>query len=103
MPKHSINSSSKLFSCSMRAMYNRSHCSKKKLLMLKSYITGIDKSILPKKYQENIFSEKLVNQLYAWIENHPRVVHSPNVKDSLFLKVNGTIVKKQKHLLKISV
>ena len=27
----------------------------------------------------------------------------PNVKDSLFVKINGTIVKNQKHILQISV
>ena len=35
--------------------------------------------------------------------NYPRVIHSHNVKDSLFVKINGTIVNKQKHILKISV
>ena len=30
-------------------------------------------------------------------------MHHANVKDSLFVKNNGNIVKKQKHLLKISV
>ena len=71
--------------------------------MLKSYIPGINISVLPKKHYENIFSEKLVNELHSWIENHPRVINSPNVKNSLFVKIKGTIVKKQKHILQISV
>ena len=50
-----------------------------------------------------MFSEKIINELHAWIKNHPRVIHSPNVKDSVFVKINGTLVKKQKHLLRISV
>ena len=35
--------------------------------------------------------------------NHPHIIHSPNVKDSVFVKINGNIVKKQKHILQISV
>ena len=42
---------------------------------------------------------KLVNELHAWIENHPHVIHYPNVKDSLFFKINDTLVKKQNLLL----
>ena len=67
----------------------------KKRLMSKSYIPGINTSILPKKYDENIFSEKLVNELYAWIKNHPHVINYPNVKDSFFVKINGTILMKE--------
>ena len=66
----------------MRAMYNRVHRAKKSL-MLKPYMNRINKSILPKKYDEQKFSDKLVNELHAWIENHPRSIHPPppNVKD----------------------
>ena len=53
----SINSLSKLFSCSIRAMYNKVHRAPKKRLMLKSYILGISASVLPKKHHENIFSK----------------------------------------------
>ena len=70
---------------------------------MQSYIPGINTSIFPKQYFENIFTEKLVNELHSWIENHPNVIHSSNVKDSLFVKINGTIVRKQKHLPQISV
>ena len=70
--------------------------------MLKLYIPGINTSILPKKHDENIFSEK-INELNYWIENHPHVIHLPNVKDSLFVKINGTILKKHKHLPQISL
>ena len=60
-------------------------------------------SIFSKKHNKNIFFEKLVNELYSCIENHPHVIHPANVKDSLFVKINCTIVKKQKHLLQTSV
>ena len=75
----------------------------KKRLVLKSYLPRINTSIFPKQHYDNIFSGKLVNTLHAWIENHPRVIHSPNEKYSLFVKFNGTLVKKHNHLLKISV
>ena len=55
-----IKSSSTLFSCSIRAMYNRVYCDKNKRLMLKSFIPAINKSIFPNKNDENIFS-------YQWI------------------------------------
>ena len=29
------------------------------------------------------------------------MIHSPNVKDSLFVKINGTLVNKQRNLLQI--
>ena len=48
-------------------------------------------------------SRKLINKLHAWIENHPHAIHPPNVKDSVFLKINGFMVKKQKHLLQMPV
>ena len=51
----SIKSSSTLFSCSIRAMYNRVHRAQSKRLILKSYINGINTSILPKKHNENMF------------------------------------------------
>ena len=63
--------------------------------MLNSFIPEINTSIFPKTKYESIFSEKLINQLNAWIENHPHVIHSPNVKDSGFVKINGTLVKKK--------
>ena len=50
----SINSSSKLFSCSILAMYNRVNSAQNKRIMLKSYIYGINTSILPKKHYENL-------------------------------------------------
>ena len=80
-------------------MYNIFHRAQNKRLMLKSYNTGINTPILPKKHDGNIFSEKLVDELNSWIENH--VIHSSNLKDSLFVKINDTLVKKQKYLLQI--
>ena len=47
--------------------------------------------------------QKPVNELHDWIENHPQVIHYPNVSDSLFFKINDNLVKKQKHILQISV
>ena len=67
-------------------MYNIVHRAQNKCLVLKSYIPRIDTSILPKKHYENIFSEKM-------IENNPSVIHSPNVKYSLFVKIHGILVK----------
>ena len=31
------------------------------------------------------------------------IIHSPNIKDSVSVKINGTLVKKQKYIIKISV
>ena len=84
-------------------MYNRVHCDQKQRLMLKSFIPAINTSIFPKKHYENIFSEKLINELHAWVENFPDVIHPTNLKDSVFVKNNGSLIKKQNHLLQISV
>ena len=54
IPTSLINSSSKLFSCSIRAMYNRVHRAQNQRLVLKSFIPEINKSIFPKKNYENI-------------------------------------------------
>ena len=62
--KSSIKSSSTLFSCLVCAMHNISHCSKKSL-MFKSYIPGVNTSILPKKHYKNIFYERIVNELHT--------------------------------------
>ena len=84
-------------------MYNRVHCAQNQRLVLKSFILSINTSIFPMKHYEDIFSEKLINELHAWIENHPHVIDSPSLKDSVFVKINGTLVSKQRHLLQISV
>ena len=63
----------------------------------------INTSIFPKKHYEDIYFEQLINELHAWIENHPHVIHSPKVKYSVFIKINDTLVNKQKNLLQISV
>ena len=84
-------------------MHNRVHYNQNKSLMLKSYIPGINTSILPNQNYEYIFTEKLVNELHAWVENYPHVIHPPNVKYSFLLKVNCTILKKQKHIPKMTV
>ena len=60
----SIKSSSTLFSCSIRTMYNIVHCAQRKSLTLESYIPGINTSIFPKKHDANIFSK---NQLMTYM------------------------------------
>ena len=84
-------------------MYNRVNHDPKQGLTLKSYIIGIKTSIFAKRYYDNIFSEKLVNELHEWIDKFPNAAQSSNVSYSLIFKINVTIVKKQKHILKISV
>ena len=58
---YSVNSSSLLFSFSICAMFNRVSRAKNQLLMLKSYIPGINLLIYPKIHYGNLLSEKLVN------------------------------------------
>ena len=58
----SINSSSTLFCCLIHAMCIIFHHAKENIL--KSYTPGINTSILLKKHYENIFFEKLVNELH---------------------------------------
>ena len=60
--------------------------------MLNSYIPGMNTSLFPKRHNDNIFTEKLVNGLHDWIENHPHLIPPPNVSDSLFFKIDGTLV-----------
>ena len=48
---YSINSTSTLFSCSIRAIYNRVHYAQNKPLVLKLYIPEINTSILPGLFQ----------------------------------------------------
>ena len=55
--------------------------------------------IYPKIYYTFLFYEKLVNTLHECIEKNPHVIQYQNVSYSLFVKINGTIVKKQKHLV----
>ena len=76
-----------LFSCSIHAMFNRVNRSGKQRLMLNSYLPGINTSNFPKRHYENIFSEKLVNELHECIKNHPNVIHSSNASDSLFVNL----------------
>ena len=57
----------------------------------------------PKRHYNNIFSEKLVNKLHYWIEKHPHLILPPNVSDSLFVKINGTLVKNHNYIPQISV
>ena len=71
--------------------------------MLYSYLPGINTPIFQKINYNNIFSEKLVYELQAWIENHPCSIHYTTASDSLLVKINGTLVNKQKHLPQISV
>ena len=68
--------------------------------MLKSFIPVISVSIFPKIHYENIFYEKDINNLHACIENKPHLIHSPNAKDSVFVKINGTMINKQSIYIK---
>ena len=47
--------------------------------------------------------DKKVNELHDWIEKHPHIIQYQNISDPLFVKINYTLVKKQKNLLQISV
>ena len=71
--------------------------------MFKPYIPRINSLVYPNIYYEILFYEKIVNALHDWIEKHPYVIQSKKISDSLFVKINGTLVKKQKHMLQISV
>ena len=71
--------------------------------MLKSYIPGVNSSVFPMQHHNNIFPEILVNGLHEWMEKHPNVIQFPNISYSLFVKINGTLVKKQKHIIQVSV
>ena len=98
-----VNSLSILFSCSLRAMYNRVNCTKKQHLMLKSYPPGINTWVFLNRYYNNILDGKLVNELHDLTEKHPQVILLPKVSDSLFVKIILNLVKKQNITLQISV
>ena len=57
----------------------------------------------PKRHYYIFSSGNIVNEFNNWIEKHPRVIQYLNVSDSRFVKLNGTMVNKHKHLIKISV
>ena len=59
----SVKSSSTFF-CIICEMHNRVNCDQKQCLMLKSYLSENNTSIFPKRHSNNIFSEKLVNELH---------------------------------------
>ena len=86
------------FLCSVRAMYNRVHHNQKQCLVLKSYIPRID-SWMGSKIKYNHSSENLVSELHNWIKKNLYVLQSPNLLYSIFVKFNGNILKKKKHLL----
>ena len=67
VPTYSVKSSLKLFSCSIHAIYLRSNRAKKQCLMLKPHPPGINTSNFPKRHNDNIFYEKLINELHFWI------------------------------------
>ena len=55
---YSAKSLSKLFSCSLRKMYNIFHLYQRQRLMLRSYITGIDSMIGPNRYHSFFILKK---------------------------------------------
>ena len=57
-----------------------------------SFLQLIHQYFLLKKWKYLFW--KIINDLHAWIKNHPHVIHPPNVKDSVFVKISGTMVKK---------
>ena len=77
----SVKSSSTFFSCSICAIYNRLSCDKKQFLMFNSYLPGVNTSNNPRRHYDNIFSQKLVDELHDCIEIQPHVIHSINVSD----------------------
>ena len=50
-----------------------------------------------------LFPAMLVNELHDWMDKHPHLIQYPNASDSISVEVNVTLVKKQNHLLQISV
>ena len=99
----SVKSSSKLFSCSVSEKYNRLYRFSKPTSNVE-FISSWDQYIIfPKRHYDNIFSEKLVYELHDCIENNPHPIHYPNLSDSLFVKINGILVNKQRHKIQNSV
>ena len=92
-----VHSSSTLFLCSVRTIYNRVHCELNKSLMLKSYIPVIDSWI---GYN---FFENLVNELHERIEKKIHIIPPPNVSDSICVKFNGNESNKRNYFIKISL
>ena len=74
---------------------------KKQRLVLNSCLPGINTYIFPNRHCDNIFSRKIIDELHDWMENHHHVIHPPNVSDSSFVKINGTLLNKQKHIPQI--
>ena len=83
-------------------MYNRFHRAQKECLMLNSHNPRIDSLIGPKRYYYS-FSGNIFNELHGWKEKNPHVIQYPNISDSIFYKVNGSLLKKNNHLIQISV
>ena len=46
---------------------------------------------------------RIINELHGCIDKYPHVIPYTNVSDSIFLKVNGNILKKRNNLLQTSV
>ena len=57
-------------------MYNRVRFSQKKNLILKSCTTGVDSS----------FTEKIVNELHYWMDNHRLVIPYTNISNTIYVK-----------------
>ena len=79
MSTYFITSSSVLFSCLTRAMYNIVHCDQNQNPMLKSYIPGFDSWIGVKICYKRHLSNILVNESIDWIYNPPNEISSTNV------------------------
>ena len=68
---------------------------------MKSYIPGINSLIGPKRQYYYFSSENLGKYLHYWMDKHPCVIQYPNVSYLIFVKINLTLVKKQKNLLQM--
>ena len=97
----SVQPSSTLSYCSIHTMYNRVNralkISQVEVIHFREWFI-----VYPNIHHDHFLYEELFNGLYDWIEKHPDVMKSTNLSDSLFVKINGTPVKKQKHMLQIS-
>ena len=68
-----------------------------------NYYLSVNNTSIFQRYITTIIFLKIVNELHAWIENRPSVIHLTNFSDFLFVKINDTFVRKHKNLLQISV
>ena len=59
--------------------------------------------MIPKEIMKIPLLKNLSMNYMPVLNKNPHVIHYPNVKYSVFVKINVTLPKKQKHLLQIPV